>query len=43
LGAVVGQGEAQNLGRDWACLDLVLTGQGKVVAILIFDTKIVDD
>jgi hypothetical protein len=50
LGAVVIEGEAQELGRDWASLDLVETGQGRnkiveveVVAILVFDTKIVGD
>jgi hypothetical protein len=47
-GAVVVEGEAQELGRDWACLDLVETRQGRdkiveVVAILVFDTKIVDE
>ena len=48
LGAVVIEGEAQKLGRDRARLDLVETRQGRdkiveVVAILVFDTKIVDD
>ncbi len=42
------QGEAQESGRDGARLDLVETKQGRdkmveVVAILVFDTKIVDD
>ncbi len=48
VGAVVIQGEAQEPGRDGARLDLVETRQGRdkiveVVAILVFDTKIVDD
>jgi hypothetical protein len=48
VGAVVVQGEAQESGRDRARLDLVETRQGRdkiveVVAILVFDTKIVDD
>ena len=48
LSAVVIEGEAQELGRDGARLDLVEARQGRdkiveVVAILVFDTKIVDD
>jgi hypothetical protein len=48
VGAVVIQGEAQESSRDGARLDLVQTRQGRdkiveVVAILVFDTKIVDD
>ena len=47
-GAVVIKGEAQELGRDGARLDLVKARQGRdkiveVVPILVFDTKIVDD
>ncbi len=48
MDTVVIQGEAQKLGRDGARLDLVETRQGRdkiveVVAILVFDTEIVDD
>ena len=48
MSAVVIKGEAQELGRDGARLDLVEARQGRdkiveVVAILVFDTKIVDD
>ncbi len=48
VGAVVVESEAQETGRDGARLDLVKLRQSRdkkveVVAILVFDTKIVND
>jgi hypothetical protein len=48
LGAVVGEGEAQELGGDGVRLNVVKTGKTRdeiivVVTIVVFDTKIVDD
>ena len=48
LGAVVREGEAQELGGDGVRLHVVNTGKTRdeiivVVTIVVFDTKIVDD
>ena len=48
LGAIVGEGEAQELGGNGVRFDMIKTGKTRdkiivVVTILVFDTKIVDD
>jgi hypothetical protein len=48
LGAIVREGEAQELGSNGMRLDVIETRKTRdkkieVVAILVFDTKIVDD
>ena len=48
LGAIVSDGEAQELGCNWVGFDMVEAGKARnkivvVVAILIFNAKIVDD